>query len=727
MLFGRKKKNPIIINSKGAVDWRYATCGYCSVGCSMEIGLNAEGKPVTTRGVANAAVSRGKLCIKGLTQAQTLEAVGRGREPLMRNRIDAPLIDATWDDALDCVAAKFKSIQKRYGPDSVAVISTGQIMTEEFYTLGKLVRGVIGTNNYDGNTTLCMASAVAGYKRSFGSDGPPGCYDDFERTECLLAFGSNLPEQHPIIYWRLREALDKRKFPVIVVDPRVTMFAQLADIHLPITPGTDLVLLNSLAHVILADGLQDRSYIEAHCDGFDDFAETVQAYDPTTAAKICGIDEDTIRNVARLFARAGAAMSIWTMGINQSTHGTDGVCAINNLSLITGNIGKPGGTSLSITGQCNAMGTREWSSCSGLPGYRQLENQDHREEVARVWNVDPDFFPARRGLFQTDIFPAIETGQIKALWIVATNPLTSMPNTARIRKTLQKLEFCVVQDAFEDVETSQYAHVFLPGAVWGEKEGCFTNTERRVNISRAVTEPHANSKPDHWIFSSLAQRWPQGRAMNFPETTHEIFEEMKLLSKGDGRMLDISGMSHDKIEVARGLQWPMKETDVEGSPRLYTDGVFQYPNGKARLISSHYVENNERPDADYPFWMNSGRVVEHFHTRTKTGKVGNCNKFSPMPYMEMNPDAAATLGVEHMSYVRLVSRRDDAIVLVQLTQRVPYNMLFIPFHFHECVNRLTLGLLDPYSRQPAFKQCSVRIEPIDQAEAAVISVESRGF
>jgi anaerobic selenocysteine-containing dehydrogenase len=295
-----------------------------------------------------------------------------------------------------------------------------------------------------------------------------------------------LPEQHPIIYWRLKMALEKRHFPVIVVDPRVTMFAQMADIHLPVTPGTDLVLLNALAHVILKENLHDQAYTEAHTTGFEVFAQLVGQYDPVTAAGICGIDEDTIRHVARLYAKAGAAMSIWTMGINQSTHGSDGVVAINNLNLITGNIGKPGATSLSITGQCNAMGTREWSSCSGLPGYRTLEKETDRNEVAAYWGMDPEFFPKARGLYMTDIFPAIETGQIKALWLIATNPMTSMPNMPRIRKSLQNLEFLVVQDAYADVETTKYAHVYLPAALWGEKEGVFTNTERRVNLVRQV-------------------------------------------------------------------------------------------------------------------------------------------------------------------------------------------------------------------------------------------------
>ena len=727
MLFGRKNKNPIKIADKKVQEWKYTTCGYCSTGCSMEVGLNQDGKPVATRGVAGADVNRGKLCVKGIFEHELFASSGRGTEPLYRNKFYENYNQVSWDFALDKMGDEIKRIQNRHGRDSFAVISTGQIMTEEFYTLGKLVRGVIGTNNYDGNTTLCMASAVSGYKRSFGSDGPPGCYDDFEHTECLLAFGSNLPEQHPIIYWRLKEALEKRKFPVIVVDPRVTMFAQFADIHLPITPGTDLVLLNSLAHVILSEGLADQDYIRAHTNGYDEFEQLLAEYDPVSAARVCGINEDMIRHVARLYASAGAAMSVWTMGINQSTHGSDGVAAINNLNLITGNIGKPGGTSLSITGQCNAMGTREWSSCSGLPGYRSLENDQHRREIAEFWGVDESFFPPERGMTMTDIFPAIEIGQVKGLWLVATNPMTSMPNSTRIRKSLEKLDFLVVQDAYADVETTQYAHLFLPGALWAEKEGCFTNTERRVNLIKKVCEPHANSKPDHWIFSSLAKRFKQGEKISFPETTAEIFDEMRELSRGDGRLLDISGMSHKKLAEQKGIQWPCRENDEKGSPRLYTNGKFQFPDGKARLLTLPYIENNEIPDEEFPFWLNSGRVVEHFHTRTKTGKIGNMNKYSPTPYMEINPDAAEELGVEHANYVRLVSRRGDAIVMAQLTHRVPRDMVFIPFHYHDCVNRLTLGLLDPHSRQPAFKQNSVRIEHIDQNLAARLNVEMRTF
>jgi len=728
MLFGRNKKNPIKIADKGVKEWRYATCGYCSTGCSIEVGLNADNEPVASRGVADADVNRGKLCIKGMFEHELFrKTAGRGDKPLIRENRREDFRETTWNEALDKTTDEIKRIQENYGRDAFAIVSTGQIMTEEFYTLGKLARGAVGTNNYDGNTTLCMSSAVSGYKRSFGSDGPPGCYDDFEHTDCLLAFGSNLPEQHPIIYWRLQEVREQRRFPIIVVDPRVTLFAQNADIHLAIAPGTDLVLLNALAHVILEEGLEDRAYIEAHTEGYGEFSKLVEQYDPATAAKICGIDEDTIRNVARVYGNAGAAMTIWTMGINQSTHGSDGVVAINNLNLITGNIGKPGGSSLSITGQCNAMGTREWSSCSGLPGYRALENEQDRKDIAEFWGIDEAFFPEKRGLFMTDILPAIESGQIKGLWLIATNPMTSMADTARIRKTLEKLEFLVVQDAYGDVETNEYSHMFLPAAVWAEKEGCFTNTERRVNLIRNVCEPYGDSKTDLWIFNQVATRFEQGRKMNFPETAEGVFDELKDLSKG--RLLDYSGMSYGKIEASRGIQWPCnKDTAPEGSQRLYTDGKFQYASGKAKLIALPFVDNNERPDEEYPFWLNSGRVVEHFHTRTRTGKVGNANKFSPTPYMEMNTDAAAERGIEHGSYARLTSRRGDAVVMVQCTQRVSRDMVFIPFHFHECVNRLSLGLLDPHSRQPAYKQCAVHIEAIaDQDAAAVRNLAARAF
>ncbi len=734
MLFGRTKKNPIKIADKGVKEWKYAACGYCSTGCSIEVGFNEAGKPVSSRGVADADVNRGKLCLKGIFEHELFDSAGRGTVPLMRDHWHQEWQESDWDTALDKTHSEIKRIQEKYGRDSFAIISTGQMLTEEFYTLGKLTRGLIGTNNYDGNTTLCMASAVSGYKRSFGSDGPPGCYEDFEHTDCLIAWGSNLPEQHPIIYWRMKEAQEKRNFPLIVIDPRVTMLAQNAHMHLAITPGTDVVLQNAMMYVILDEGLEDKDYIEANTNGIEALRAEVANYNPVTAQKICGIDEDTIRNVARLFAKAPAAMQIWTMGINQSTHGSDGVVGINNLALLTGNIGKAGGTSLSITGQCNAMGTREWSSCSGLPNHRYLENEQDREDIAKFWNIDPEFFPKKRGMFQTDIYAAIETGEIKGLWLIATNPLSSLPNTARIRKAMEKLEFCAVQDCYQDSESNQYAHVFFPAGTWAEKDGVMTNTERRINRITPLMQPPAEAKPDLWIFNRMAERFNTEGKVNFPEKAGDIFLEMGELSKG--RLSDNSGMTHELIEENRGIQWPYTadqrdagESPKKGGVRLYTEtATFRYPDGKAKLIPLPFIDNNEVPDDKFPFWLNTGRLIEHWHGRTKTGKIANNNKYSPIPFIEISPDAAAELGIQRGDYVRLVSRRADAIVMATPTQRVAKNMVFLPFHFHDCANRLTLGLLDPHSRQPAYKQNAVRIERIeDQAAAAKLSMEMRKF
>lgn len=700
-----------VIPRKKIDRWVYTTCGYCSTGCGIEVGVK-DGRAVSVRGTDGHPVNRGKLCLKGIFEFEALNAPDRARFPMAREGAGGPLVRVSWDEAMNRLAREFRRIQSAYGRDALAVVSTGQIYTEEFYTLGKLVRGGLGTNNYDGNTTLCMASAVSGYKRSFGSDGPPGCYDDFDSTECLLAVGSNLSECHPVIYYRLKTAIEKGRFPVIVVDPRVTMLAQMADVHLPIRPGTDVVLLNAMAHVILAEGLEDRLFIEANTSGFEEFSRTVMTYTPEYAEGITGIAAGRIRKAARIYGRAGSAMTIWTMGINQSTHGSDGVVAINNLALITGNVGKPGSSPLSITGQCNAMGTREFSSASGLPGYRQLENAAHRSEIARFWGVEETSFPEKRGLAMTDIFPAVERGEIKGMWIIATNPMTSMPDTERVRKVLGMLEFLVVQDVYFPGETAALAHVFLPAAMWAEKTGTFTNTERRIGLVRKAVEPPGEAKSDLEIFATAARAMGLGRLFPGEWTSESAFDEIRAVS--GGRLCDYSGVTYDDLAERGGVQWPCAPGSG-GTPRLYADGRFQHPDGRARLIPLDFQDDNERPDESFPFLLNTGRVIEHWHTRSKTGRIGNLNKFSPVLYVEMNSRDAARMGIAAMETIRLVSRRGAAEAVCLPTERVGPGNVFTPFHFAWGANQLSLGLLDPHSRQPAFKQCAVRVEKIEKA------------
>ena len=718
-----RQVRPVQIRQNPVEEWVPTTCGYCSTGCGIEVGVRKElgphgpcRKAVTVRAMTDHPVNRGKLCLKGIWEFEAVSAPNRATHPLLRKTSDASFQVVKWDEALTWVAGEFKRVQATYGRDALAVLSTGQIYTEEFYALGKLVRGGLGTNQYDGNTTLCMASAASGYKRAFGTDGPPGCYDDFEHTECLLAFGSNLVECHPVIYFRLKDALQRRKYPVIVIDPRATNFAQQADLHLPIRPGTDVVLLNALAHVILAEGLHDRDYIDRCTVGFEEFSRVVAGVTPEYAEGITGIPADMIKRVARLFGRAKAAMGIWTMGINQSIHGTDGVNGITNLCLITGNIGKPGGTALSITGQCNAMGTREFSSCSGLPGYRQLDNPVHRSEIARRWGIDESFLPAKRGRQMTDIFPAIEAGEIKALWLIATNPMTSMPDTKRTAAILSKLECFVVQDVFYPHDSAELAHCVLPAAMWAEKTGTFTNSERRVGLVRQAVDPPGEARSDLDIVLGLADTLGLGHL--FPARSPEdVFGEMAEISQG--RTCDYSGLTYDRLETFGGLQWPVTRDCVEKSqagvgsrpetPRLYSDGRFPSSDGKARLIALTFEDWNERPDSNFPFWLNTGRVVEHWHTRTKTGRIGNLNKFSPMAYVEMHPTDAEYVMVRHMERAIVSSKRGRLKVVVQISERVAPGSIFIPFHFAKGANLLTLGLLDPISRQPAYKQCAVQI------------------
>lgn len=697
------------ISSQRVADhWVKTTCGYCSVGCGMMVGVK-DGRAVTSRGNPDHPVNRGKLCPKGLAEHYVLHAEGRATTPLLR--VDGKLQPVSWDRAIPHMVSEFRRVQELYGKESVGVISTGQLVTEEFYTLGKLVQLGLGTSNYDGNTTLCMSTAVAGYKRSFGSDGPPGAYEDIAKADVVFLIGANIAENHPILCPYL-EANPKKT--LIVADPRVTKTAMMADVYLPLKPRSDLALINGIAHILIRENKIDRSYIEQHTKGFEELCSFLEKYTPEYVSNITGLSQELIHRVAILYGEAKAAFIGWTMGVNHSTKGTETVNAINNLALLTGNVGRVGGSPFSITGQCNAMGTRETGFTSGLPGYRKFEKETDRQELATLWGIDVERIPTKRGLAYPDIIEAVLAKKIRALWVIATNPIVSFPNVDVLRQALSNLEFFVVQDAFHPTPTSELAHMVLPAATWGEKEGTYTNSERRVSKVNQVLPPPGEALTDFEVFLRVAEELGCKQEL-FPGWSEpkDAFEEWRRVS--EGRLCDYSGITYEALEEIGGIQWPYSK-DETSSPnatrRLYEDGVFETEDGKAQLYCAEWEPFPEQPSEDFPLVLNTGRTVEHWHTRTKTGAVAILQKLSPHAWLEMNPVDARQLGLRHHDSVEVVSARGRVSrVELRITEVIAPGQVFMPFHFAQTnANNVTQSAFDPMSREPNYKQCAVRIE-----------------
>ena len=694
-------------SAKRAADtWVKTTCGYCSVGCGMELGVK-EDKIVAVRGWESHPVNLGKLCPKGLSEHHMVSASNRLTHPLLRK--GGKLVPVGWDEALSVMVEKFRASQQKHGPGALGVIGTGQLLTEEFYTLGKLIQLGFGTNNYDGNTTLCMASAVSGYKLSFGSDGPPGAYNDLATADVIFLIGANIADNHPILCQHLEA--NPNKF-LIVADPRVTKTAMLGNLYLPLKPRSDIALLNGMAHVLIREGLINREYIDAHTNGFEELKAQLAEYTPDHVAQITGLTAETIVKVALLYGRAKAAFIGWTMGVNHSTQGAETVNVINNLALLTGQIGRQGASPFSITGQCNAMGTRESGFASSMPGYRKFEKREHREELAALWNIDVERIPQKRGLAYPDIIEGAVRGKIKSLWIIATNPLVSYPNQSILRHALGELEFLVVQDGFHPTPTTELADLVLPAAIWGEKEGTYTNSERRVSKANIAVTPPGEAKPDFDIFLAVAEKLGC-REEIYPgwKSPRDAFEEWRRVSKG--RLCDYSGMTFESIEEHGGLQWPFPEgkTDYEPS-RLYADGVFEYDDGKAKLLPVDWKPFPDQPNTKYPFILNTGRTVEHWHTRTKTAQVAILERMAPNAWLEMNPQDAQRLELEPHQKVKITSRRGQVTgVELRITEITAPGQVFMPFHFAETnVNEVTQDAFDPISREPNYKQCAVKVE-----------------
>ncbi len=695
--------------------WVSTTCGYCSVGCGMFIGVK-NGRAVSVRGDEKHPVNEGRLCPKGLAEHYAIHAPNRAQWPLLK--VNKKFQKIGWDTAIPLMVNRFRAIQSMYGPDSVGVLSTGQLVTEEFYTLGKLVQLGFKTRHYDGNTTLCMASAVSGYKRSFGSDGPPGAYEDLEKADLVFLIGANIADNHPILCYRLQKNPQKT---VIVADPRVTKTAMMADLYLPLKPRTDIALLNGIMHILIEKGWIDHDYLSKHTTGFEALKEHLKNYSPEKVVEITGLSLEKICQAASLYAQAQAPFIGWTMGVNHSTQGTETVNAICNLSLLTGKVGKAGASPLSITGQCNAMGTRESGFTSSLPGYRKFENARDREDLALLWGVDAEEIPSARGWAYPDIIEGVLSEKIRGLWIIATNPLVSFPNQNYLLEALSRLDFLVVQDGYHPIPTSEAASLVLPAAVWGEKEGTYTNTERRVSKVNKAVNPPGEAKSDFEIFLMIAKELGVYDRL-FPGWTEpeDAFNEWKKVSRG--RLCDYSAMTYELIEEAGGIQWPFaaEKGKEDSSPirsprqtvRLYSDGIFQTEDGRAKLWAIEWQAPPEQPDHEYPFWLNTGRTVEHWHTRTKTGQIPILEKLSPEAWVEMNSRDAKKLKLQHGDYVRVVSRRGSIErIVLRVTETVALGQIFVPFHYAEAnANNLTLSHCDPISREPNYKQAAVKVE-----------------
>ncbi|HEY2988862.1 MAG TPA: molybdopterin-dependent oxidoreductase, partial [Candidatus Binatia bacterium] len=618
--------------------WEKSYCPYCGVGCGLLAGIK-NGSVAKIKGDPDHPSSLGDLCAKAVYLPQTLKTPDRLLYPQMRRCQSGPFTRLSWDAALKYLAARFREIIDRNGASAVAFYGSGQLTTEEYYVGNKLAKGFLGTNNFDTNSRLCMASAAFGYKSSLGADGPPVAYADIDLADCFLLVGTNTADCHPVVFKRIkrRKMRDPDGVVVIAVDPRRTETADFADLHLPIRPGTDIALLNGMLCALINEELIDLGFVVKHTQRFAETVATVKNYPPEVAAKVCGVPARLIEEAAMIFGKAGRALSFWSMGVNQSTVGVHKNNAIHNLHLATGQIGKPGCGPFSLTGQPNAMGGREVGGMAHLlPGYREVSNPVHRAEVARAWGIPAERISPDPGLSVMDLFEAMEAGKVKAVWIMCTNPAVSAPHTDLIEKALRKAELVVVQDAYHPTGTTQFAHVLLPAAQWSEKEGVMTNSERRITYMPQLADPPGEALPDWKILTRFARKLGFEEAFPY-ESAGEIFAEFVQLTQGTP--CDYSGASYPRLKTAP-LQWPCPRADHPGTERLYGDFNFPAADGKVNFIPVDHQAPFETPNRDYPLVFTTGRVKNHWHTMTRTAKVEALRKICPEPFLEMNPSDA---------------------------------------------------------------------------------------
>jgi len=731
----------IVIKPVSPVQTR-STCPYCGTGCGVLI-ESIDGQVVNVKGDPQHPANHGRLCTKGstlhLTAAASVTQQSRLLRPLHRTRRGGSAEPVTWDAAMALAAQSLADIIQRDGPEAVGFYGSGQLLTEDYYVLNKLVKGLIGTNNLDTNSRLCMSSAVAGYKATLGADAPPACYDDFQHAETLFIVGANTAWAHPILFRRIEDARKTRPSQkLIVADPRRTETADVADLFLPLRPGTDVALFHGLLHVMVQEGLVDHGHIARHTQGFDALLKLVAAHEPAAVAETCGIPLADMVQAARWMGGHTPTLSLYCQGLNQSSRGTDKNAALINLHLATGQIGKPGAGPFSLTGQPNAMGGREVGGMANLlSAHRDLGNALHREEVAAMWGVAD--VPAKPGKSAVEMFEAAACGEIKALWIACTNPAQSMPDQATVRRALERAEFVVVQEAFGNTATCAYADLLLPATTWGEKDGTVTNSERRISRVKPAVPASGEARHDWAIFADLGCRLeallPQrvasyraGTTTLFPYTLPEqVWNEHRESTRGQD--LDITGLSYGLLETQGPQQWPMPEGATQGQARLYADGRFPTPDGRARFAAVPFMPPKEAPDAEYPFSLNTGRLRDQWHGMSRTGTLGRLFGHVSEPSLDLHPNDMQRLGLSDGELVCVRSRRGEVVIPASSTTNQQPGQVYIAMHWGseflggrgkgqdggrmQGVNALTQSANCPTSRQPELKHAAVAIKAVN--------------
>ena len=720
-----------------------STCPYCGVGCGVIIESRA-GQITGVRGDPEHPANFGRLCSKGstlhLSASPSVNQSARLLQPQKRLVRGGSLLPMDWDGAMQWASQTLASIVRSHGADALGFYVSGQLLTEDYYVFNKLAKGLLGTNNIDTNSRLCMSSAVAGYKLTLGADAPPACYDDVMHANCLFIAGSNAAYAHPILFRRIEDAREKNpQLKIIVADPRRTDTASNADLHLPLQPGTDVMLFHGMLHLMLQEDWVDYAYIAAHTEGFEALQELVKDYTPANVSAVCGISPEQLIQATRWFVgvddagklsvahSSHATLSLYCQGLNQSSSGTAKNAALINLHLATGQIGKAGAGPFSLTGQPNAMGGREVGGLANLiSAHRDMANPAHCQEVAKLWGIAD--VPSKPGKTAVEMFEAAADGEIKALWIACTNPAQSMPNQATVRRALERAEFVVVQEAFATAETCAFADLLLPATTWGEKEGTVTNSERRITRVRAAVPPPGQARNDWQIVVDLAQRLKEAPGIAVDKsnlhmaytTPEEIWLEHRASTRG--RDLDITGMRYDLLQETP-LQWPMPEGALQGKARLYEDGVYPTASGRAKFAAITYVPTSEVRESRFPFSLNTGRLRDQWHGMTRTGVIGKLFGHVPEPVVQLNSQDMARLGFTDGDLVHVTSKRGSIVLPAQASDELGANQAFIAMHWgagflsgrdHQNkplagVNAITTSAYCPTSKQPELKHAAVKV------------------